>query len=109
MANGRLGSGVSVTGTNVVYYTVPNNVEFATITICVTSRSSNDVTMKLSVGPSTIPNLEDYLEYDTVLPAYGMLERTCVVVSTGEKVILNANSDDLSIRIHGLEQPMVAP
>ena len=37
MANGLLGKAVSQTGSNVTVYTVPVDVEFATVTIMVTN------------------------------------------------------------------------
>lgn len=107
MANGRLGSGVSVANTNISIYTVPATVEFATITICIVNTGTEDATLKLSIGPSMIPELEDYIEYETILPAKAMLERTCMVCSTNEQVIVNSSNNDLAVRIHGLEQPII--
>lgn len=104
MANGRLGSGVSVANTNVVIYTVPVTMEFATITICIVNTGTSDASLKLSLGTTNIPDLDDYIEYDTVLAPKDMLERSCLVCSTGEKVIINSDSNDLVVRVHGLEQ-----
>jgi len=109
VANGRLGGGVSVNNTNLVVYTVPTTVEFTTLNILISNTSSVDVTMRLSIGLNSIPSLEDFIEYDIIIPAKGSFERTALICSTNEKIIVNADSDALAIRVNGLEQPLPTP
>ena len=91
MANGLLGKAVSQTNTDVTVYEVPVTAEFATVNTYVTSAAN--------------PTTTDLIGFqDELTGVGGSVEFTCMVLSAGEKVVVNANNDECVIRVHGLEK-----
>lgn len=107
MANGVLGKGLSSNGSPVIIYTVPaSGVVFATISINLVNEHSAISTVKVAITTSSTPAAGDYIEFNTQLAANGgVLERTCMVCSPGENVIIEADSSLVAVRVHGLEKP----
>jgi hypothetical protein len=104
MSNGLLGKAMSQTNTNVTVYTVPNNVQFATININILNQGVAG-TVKVAITTSASPAAVDYIDSAAALPADGgVYERTCQILSPGEKVIVEASNSNMSIRVQGLEQ-----
>jgi len=105
MANGVLGKTMSVAGSEVTVYTAPANLDFATISINLVNQGAVDSLVKIAITTSPTPSPADYIDFNAVLPANGGgLERTCFVVSAGEKVIVEADSSNVSVRVYGLEK-----
>lgn len=103
MASGKLGSANLSAVTNTLIYTVPSNkVATANINIC--NRSTIEVNVRIAIGSGGSPANTDYIEYDFPLPAQGVLERTGIVCSAGEKIWCYADSADVSVRVHGFEE-----
>lgn len=106
MANGVLGKGMTQANSSVVLYTVPANMQFATITVSACNQDqTNDVSFSMAVTSAANATPADYIEFGAILPVKGgVLERTCLVLSPGEKVIVQASSSEVSVRVFGLEQ-----
>lgn len=104
MSNGVLGKSMSNAGNYVNPYTVPSGISFATININVCNTDANDTKVRIAISTSAAPSTADFIEKDVVVPASGVLERTCILVSPGEKVFVYAENSSCSIRVHGLEQ-----
>ena len=103
MASGKLGSAAPAATTNTVIYTVPVD-KYAVVSISVLNRSAtacNEV--RIAVGANTNPSTMDFLEYNVSLPPTGVVERSGVVMSTGEKVVVYAQNATASVRVHGIE------
>lgn len=105
MANGILGKAMSQANSNVTVYTVPGNAQFATVNINLCNQAGASATAKIAITTSASPAAADYIDNGSIIPASGgILERTCLVLSPGEKVIVETNNSNTSIRVHGLEQ-----
>ena len=105
MANGLLGKAVSVANGNTKVYTVPSDVQFATVSVCLVNRGAANSTARIAICSTDTPTNSEYVEFGVVLEANGgALERTCLILSPGERVIVYADSANLSIRVQGLEQ-----
>lgn len=106
MSNGALGKTMTVAARQVIPYTVPSAAEFATISInLVNTNATTDAKVKVAITTSATPSKSDYVDYGTVLAADGgVLERTCIVVSPGENVIIESDSGDVAVRVYGLEK-----
>lgn len=106
MANGRLGVGVSVAGSNVQIYQVPaSGVLFSTISINIVNKGTVSGKARVALALNSTPDLADYIEFDTdIAENGGVLERSCKLLSPGERVIVYSDSNDLSIRVEGLEK-----
>jgi hypothetical protein len=105
MANGLLGKAVSQTNNDVTVYEVPVTAEFATVTIMVSNTSGSIATVNTYVTSAVNPTTDDLIGFQDELTALGgSVEFTCMVLSAGEKVVVNANNDECVIRVHGLEK-----
>lgn len=110
MSNGLLGKAVLVANVPTVVYSVPANVEFVTLNISAvnTSTTLGDVaSVKVAVSTVNTPNREDYIEYGILLSSNGgVLERTGVICSPGEKIVVSSSISNVAVRIHGIEELM---
>jgi len=105
MANGFLGRAMSVANTNVKVYTVPAGVEFATVSIVACNTGAAPATLKVAVSLADTPAVVDHIEYGAALEANGgILQINCIILSAGEKLIVNASTATVAVRVHGLEQ-----
>ncbi len=106
MAQGRLGTAVSTSGADVDVYQVPGSgVLFTTATVKIVNRGTADSAVRVAIALTSTPGLAEYIEYDTIIAANGgILERGFNLMSPGEHVIVHADSNDLSIRVEGLEK-----
>ena len=102
MANGRLGIADLSANTNTTVYTVPA-ANFAVITLSMCNRSATQRSIRVAVAGADTPTSGEYIEYDTSLVGHGTLERTGIVVSAGQKIVVHANSVDVSAVVYGLE------
>lgn len=102
---GALGKAMSIVGA-VTPYTVPTSgVLFATVSVNLVNKGTTDAKVSLSMSTKATPDPQDYIEYQAVIPADGgSLERTCIVMSPGENVIVEADSPLVAIRAYGMEQ-----
>ena len=105
MATGRLGT-ASITNTdNTTVYTVPATT-FAVVTVNVVNRSSSATALiKIAVSTSATPGLAEYIEYESSLVANGVLERTGIVMKTGELIVVQTPTATpaLSVVVMGIE------
>ena len=105
MANGVLGKGMSSAGNDLIVYTVPGGADFATISINLTNLGGVDSVIRVAISSSPTPSPQDYIEYGATIPGNGgILERTCMVLSPNENVIVFADSSDIAVRVFGLEK-----
>lgn len=103
MANGRLAvANITVIDTDVTVYTVPGG-STATVNINVVNRNTTTavINMAIASGPRTDA---DYIEFQTALIANGVLERTGLVLSGAETVLVSTDLAGVSVRVHGFEE-----
>ena len=104
MASGKLGSAALAADTNTILYTVPEG-SVSTLNINVVNRGGAPAKVSIAISINLIPELEDYIEYQAGVPANGgVLERSAIVLSEGERVIIHSSTGDCSARIHGFEE-----
>ena len=99
---GRLGKAALAANTDTIIYTVPaDTVATANINLC--NRTAAAITIRLSIGAAS-PADADYIEYDTSIPAYGVLERSGLVMSAAEVLVAMASAVGVSIRAYGFTE-----
>ena len=101
---GRLGA-LDVTATTAQEpYAVPSN-KHATVTINGCNRGSSSGTVRIAHmdATGTVAN-EDYIEYETTVPAYGTLERSGIVMKAVSVIEVYASSGDFSAQVWGFEE-----
>lgn len=105
MAQGRLAVAVSVSGADVDVYQVPGSgVLFTTASINIVNRGTVAAIVRVAVSLTSTPSLAEYIEYDMEIAPNGVFERGFKLMSPGEHFVVHADSDDLSIRVEGLEK-----
>lgn len=104
MASGDL-SRVNITtaATNTSVYTVPAS-KIASFTVSVTNRNATqDAQLQLALSSSGTPAVQDYIEFNTVIPAYGTYERTGLVANSSMVLVANSTVANLSVVVFGFE------
>jgi hypothetical protein len=104
MANGILGqAALAGGGTGEVIYTVPA-LTFSVVSINVTNRNNTGTrNIRIALADADTPGNEDYIEYDAELQANGTLERSGIVIGSSTRVIVYANSTDVTAIVYGIE------
>lgn len=106
MPSGILGQFAPLTSTNTTVYTVPAN----THTVCnisVANRASTAVTVRIALAASGTPTNAEYIEFDTTIPGFGVLERTGVSLQAGKLIVVFATNANTSVSVYGIEQSTV--
>jgi len=101
---GRLGAFNLYAGVPQAIYVCDKTVG-TTLTVSICNRSNVDARIRIALSTSaTSPTSDEYLEYDAVISAKGVLERTGIVVGTGEYVVVQSNVDGVSAMAYGVTQ-----
>jgi len=102
MASGRLGTPANLTATtNTTLYT--NATTYAVCTVNILNRNTTAVTIRLGLSSSATPGLAEWLEFDTVVPAAGVLERTGLVVGATQNLVAYASATGVTAMVYGIE------
>lgn len=102
MSSGRLGKAALAAAINTDLYTVPA-ATVATINVEFCNRTAADIPIRFAVRNGAVAD-SDWLEYDSPLPANGVIVRSNIVVSAGEIVTAYAAVAGVSVRVHGFEE-----
>ena len=103
MTSGKLGSADLTATTDTLLYTVPDS-SLATLNIRVANRNSTTVAIRVAIGTGEAPAVKDYIDYDFLVAANGVLEDSGIVCSAGEKVWAYSSMAGVSVRVHGFEE-----
>jgi hypothetical protein len=112
MAAGRLGTPANLTAaTNTTLYT--NATTYAVCTVNILNRNTTALTIRLGLtstgtsggftGGGGTPGLAEWLEFDTVIPANGVLERTGLVVGATQNLVAYASATGVTAMVYGIE------
>ena len=103
MATGILGQAAPAATTNTVVYTVPaSTITVATINIVNTTALS--MLVRLAIASSGTPTTSEYIEYDTIISANGVLERSGIVMNATEAVVVFGSAAGLAVSVYGYEE-----
>lgn len=104
MAAGKLGSAFPLGATYTTVYTVTAPIAAATFNINIVNTTTQVVTVRLAIAPTGTPDDTDWLEFDVKLEPGGVLERTSLAASVGERVIVWSSIEGVAVRVYGFEQ-----
>jgi hypothetical protein len=104
MASGRLGAADLVATTDTSLYTVPaSTLSVVNVSIC--NRGAVSVAVRIAVvdGAIGVVANEDYIEFDTVIVANGVLERTGIVMAATHSLLVRSDTANVSAVAWGFE------
>lgn len=121
MASGTLGTVMTTASSYVGAYTATTGISYATISInLVNTDATNQATIRVAIVSGTDATAASastltsdgtgaykkyHIEYGAVVAANGgVLERTCIPVSAGDKVFVWSDTAAVAVRVFGLEQ-----
>jgi hypothetical protein len=106
MATGRLGNAAVAATTLTTVYTVPTG-NYTVCSISCTNRGTTSAKVRVAMSTSDTPANEDYIEYDTSLIGSGVFERTGLVMQAGLKLVVYADTANISVSVYGIETSTV--
>lgn len=99
--NGRLAVSDLSAGVATPVYQAPSSYTVATVTVV--NRAYTEARVRIAVSATQTPAPEEYVEYDTVIPGKGHLERTGVSVQQSNYIVVESDSDTVNCVVWGTE------
>ena len=106
MATGILGTADLAATSNTTLYTVPSDT-FTVANINMCNRTSSAVTVRIALAASGTPGDAEYIEFDTEIPAKGVLERTGIVLDAAKNIVVYSNTTSVNAVAYGIETSTV--
>lgn len=103
MASGILGQSAPTATTNTTVYTVPASTT-STLNVSICNTGTSDITVRLAVAATGTPTSSEWLEYEAVVPSYGVLERTGIVAQATKRVVVYVSAATASVSVFGFEE-----
>ncbi len=103
MATGILGTSDLASTTNTTVYTVPA-AKIATFSVNIVNRNTTPVTIRVALAASATPAASEYIEYETPLLGYGVLERTGLLLDATKQLVAYSSAANVSINVYGFEE-----
>lgn len=104
MATGRLGASDVGATTNTTVYTCPANT-YAVVSLNICNRGSTSAAIRIALSTSGTPTAAEYIEYDVDIFASNVLERTGIVLSAGQNIVVYSSAANISAVAVGIETP----
>lgn len=101
-ASGCMGSAALAAAASTDLYTVPPDT-VATVNVNLCNRTTTAIKVRIAIRNGALSDAH-YIEYDTSIPANGVLERTGMAMSSGETIMAYAAAAGISVRVHGFEE-----
>jgi len=76
----------------------------ATCTVNVCNRGTSDATVRIALSATATPATSEYIEYDVVVPASGVLERGGLVRPASTYIVVRSSSTSVSFNYWGFQE-----
>ena len=103
MTSGILGAADLAATTDPTLYTAPAGVT-ASMSVSLCNRSATPATVRLALAASASPTNAEYVLFDALLEGNATLERTALVVSDGDLVVVRSSVANISAVAYGFEE-----
>lgn len=104
MASGIQAKGELTTALTSVY-TCPSNTT-AFLTVNISNRTAGTVTTNINLSNNSSENLGGYIEFTSPIAANQALEKTGIVLSAGQQILISASSTSTTYVIFGYERTL---
>ncbi len=101
MASGTLGQASLAANTNTTVYTV--GATPTVFNISVDNTSGYMAAVNISISATSTPAAGEYVEYQTLIPAGGVLERGGIVATAGKLVVAYSTIAGVNVNVYGYE------
>lgn len=102
MATGRLGASDVTATTNTTVYTCPADT-YAVVAVNICNRGTSAADLRIAVADADTPTAAEYIEYDVGVFANNVLERTGLVLSAGQRIVVYSSAANISAVVVGIE------
>jgi len=102
MASGRLGAADISATTNTTVYTCPADT-YAVVAVNICNRANSGCDIRIAVADGDTPNASEYIEYDTAVYANNVIERTGIVLSASQRIVVYSSAANVSAVVVGIE------
>ena len=75
----------------------------ATYNIRVCNRNVTSVAIRLALAAAATPSASEYIEYDAVIPANGVLEEQGIPLQAGKLIVAYSSAANVSVAVWGVE------
>lgn len=104
MASGILGQANLSATTVTDIYTVPT-AKLATVNIMVCNRNASAVVVRLALSTTSVTQAtNEFIEYGVTIPAYGVLERTGIMLQAAKIVTAYSDTANVTVIVDGFEE-----
>ena len=102
MATGILGQSNPAANTNTTVYTVPAGLT-ATFNINVVNTGATPLAIRIAISATGTPTTGEYIEYDTIIPGSGVLERGGFVAQATKNIVVYSSTTTSTVSVYGYE------
>ena len=100
----RLAAADLTSSVNTTVYTVPSN-QRATVTLSLCNRNGTvAANVRVAVCSGSGPNNSDYIEYDFPLPPKRSLERSGIILTSTQYLVVYSSQANVSAVVWGVEE-----
>jgi hypothetical protein len=103
MASGILGQVSLATTAFTTLYTVPSST-VGYVNFNMVNTNTTNVTVRVAISATATPAASEYIEYDTIIPGNGVLERTGFVMNSSRNLVVRTNVTGVSVSAYGVEE-----
>lgn len=101
--SGTLGSSNPAANTLTTVYTVAAG-KTAVFNVSIANTGSGVMAVRLAISTSATPTTGEYIEYDTVLPGYSVLERGGLMASQNKNIVVYVTTGSAAVNVYGYEE-----
>lgn len=104
MPSGLLARSFPAAATETTVYTVPAG-KTSSVTISACNQNPTDYAkIRIALTTSDTPTSNSYIEYDAPINAFGVLERSAIVLAAGQKIVVRTTIGSVSFVVFGIEE-----
>jgi hypothetical protein len=105
MASGKLGNSTAILATQSppqIVYTVPTGI-YTVANVSITNRNSTSVKIRMALSTGTTPSIQEYIEYDVVIPGNSTFERSGLVLNAALNILVYSDTANVGVTVYGIE------